>query len=263
MTSNDVNENATPADDGVLRLDLALVARGVMETRAQAQASIKAGKVRVDDEVVTKASFKVQPDQKISGEKLHPFVSRGGMKLEHALKTFNIKVEGKTALDIGSSTGGFTDVLLRAGVVKIYAVDVGRDQLHESLRKDKRIVSYEGMDARKLNRSLIDTAPDIIVCDASFISLSKLLRQSMKLSSLKADMVVLFKPQFEVGKENIGKGGIVSDQNAVAKARKQFDLWLESEGWQIEKSCTSPIKGGDGNREYLIHARRIVQGWTP
>lgn len=263
MTTTDSHENEAPAPDGILRLDLALVARGLMETRAQAQASIKAGKVLVDGEVVTKASTKVQSETEISAEKLHPYVSRGGMKLEHALKTFKINVEGKVALDIGASTGGFTDVLLRAGAAKVYAVDVGRDQLHESLRKDKRIVSYEGTDARKLDRSLIDTAPDIIVCDASFISLSKLLRSSMKLASFKADMVLLFKPQFEVGKENIGKGGIVSDQSAIAKARKQFDLWLESEEWQIEKSCTSPIKGGDGNREYLIHARRIIQGWTP
>lgn len=258
--------NSTSPDssnDGLVRLDLALVARGLMETRAQGQAAIKAGKVTVDGKVSTKPAQKVSEDQIITAEKAHPYVSRGGMKLAHALEKFNVDVKDKVALDIGSSTGGFSDVLLRAGVRKVYAVDVGRDQLHANLQSNPRIVSYEATDARKLDKNLIDTPLDIIVCDASFISLAKLLKPSLRLAADRADLVTLFKPQFEVGKENIGKGGIVSNQGAIAKARTQFDRWLDAEGWQIEKSCPSPIKGGDGNREYLIHAKPIKQGWTP
>jgi len=245
------------------RLDLALVARGLMDTRAQGQAAIKAGKVTVDGEVCKKASTKVSSAQDILAEKEHPYVSRGGMKLAHAIKVFNVAFEGKTVLDVGASTGGFTDVALRAGANKIFAVDVGRDQLHQSLHNEDRIVSYEGVDARKLDARLIHTSPDVIVCDVSFISLSKLLKPALKLAADRADLIVLFKPQFEVGKDNIGKGGIVSNQGAIAKARDKFDEWLEGAGWRVEKSCPSPIKGGDGNREYLIHARPIKQGWTP
>lgn len=246
-----------------MRLDLALVSRGLMETRAQAQAAIKAGKVIVDGNAISKPSFKVEAGQEITAEKAHPYVSRGGLKLAHALDVFKIDAKNKIALDIGASTGGFTDVLLRSGARKVYAVDVGKDQLHSSLTGDTRVISYEGMDARKLDRNIIQEAPDIIVCDASFISLTKLLRAPLKLATPKADLIALFKPQFEVGKENIGKGGIVSNKGAVSKAREHFDRWLDGVEWHIEKSCASPISGGDGNREYLIHARRVKQGWTP
>ena len=258
------NDNA-PIENSTIqqRLDLALVSRGLMDTRAQGQAAIKAGKVTINGEVCKKASTKVSPDQDIQAEKEHPYVSRGGLKLAHAINVFDVKFAGKTVLDVGASTGGFTDVAIRSGANKVFAVDVGRDQLHISLQKDERIVSYEGMDARKLDARLINIPPDIIVCDASFISLSKLLKTALNLAADRAELIALFKPQFEVGKENIGKGGIVSNQGAVVKARERFDDWLESVGWRVEKSSPSPIRGGDGNREYLIHAKPIKQGWTP
>ena len=162
-----------------VRLDQLLVNLGLMESRAQAQAAIAAGKVSVDDKVIAKASTKVSPDQKITAEKAHPYVSRGALKLVEGLKCFDVDPSGAIGLDIGSSTGGFTQVLLEAGAAHVTAVDVGRDQLHESLRKDPRVTSLEGLDARQLTVEHLTQPPQLIVCDASFIGLEKLLGASL------------------------------------------------------------------------------------
>ena len=237
-----------------LRLDQALVEIGSMESRAQAQAAIAAGRVSVDGLRTTKPSQKVRLNQSISAERVHPYVSRGGLKLAHAIEVFNIKVGGRVCLDVGASTGGFTDVLIRAGAAKVFAVDVGRGQLHASMRASPKVVNLESTDARNLNDAMIPEAPELIVCDASFIGLEKLLGPALRLAAPGADLVTLFKPQFQVGPKHVGRGGIVSDSDAVAQARLRVHDWLAGEGWKIIAECDSPIKGGDGNREYLIYA---------
>lgn len=239
------------------RLDQALVAWGYMETRAQAQAAIAAGTVHVDGKPASKPSQKVRKGQTITAEKAHPYVSRGGLKLERALDVFGVRAEGKVCLDVGASTGGFTDVLVRSGATKVYAVDVGRDQLHALMRASAKVVNLENTDARSLDEAIIPEAPNLIVCDASFISLEKLLGPAMSLALPDADLITLFKPQFQVGPENVGKGGIVADEEAVNSARARFYAWLKEQGWTVEAECDSPIKGGDGNKEYLVHARRV------
>lgn len=253
------------SDDGMMkkecgpvaeRLDQALVRRGLVETRAQAQAAIAAGGVRVDGVTARKASLKVRPGQALEAEKAHPYVSRGGLKLAHGLEVFGVSAAQRICLDVGASTGGFTDVLLRADAGRVYAVDVGRDQLHASLRDDARVVSLESTDARQLDRGLIPEAPQLVVCDASFIGLEKLLGPALSLATADADVITLFKPQFQVGRAHVGRGGIVSDEAAVRMAREAFERWLESIGWRVRAACDSPITGGDGNREYLLHARR-------
>ena len=238
-----------------MRLDLALVARGLMESRALAQAAIKAGGVTVDGVVVSKPSMKITPDQKLGAERPYPHVSRGGLKLAHGLEVFKVSASGRICLDIGASTGGFTDVLLRGGAKMVYAVDVGHDQLHASLRNDPRVVSLEAMDARRLDSRIIPQVPDLLVCDASFIMLEKVLGVPLALVE-QGEAVVLFKPQFQVGPENVGRGGVVTDGAAVKRARAAFEDWLADEGWSVAASCDSPVRGGDGNREYLLHLTR-------
>lgn len=243
-------------EDQMMRLDLALVARGLMESRAQAQAAIKAGGVTVDGAAASKASLIVRPDQAIEATPAHPYVSRGGLKLAHALERFAIDPHGLVCLDIGASTGGFTDVLLRAGAARVYAVDVGRDQLHARLRADPRVVDLQAVDARSLTREEIREAPDLLVCDASFIMLEKVLSAPLALLSETARAIVLFKPQFQVGPENIGRGGHVTDRRAVEAAWDRFSSWLKQEGWKAVERIDSPIRGGGGAREYLAQARR-------
>lgn len=238
------------------RADKVLVALGHFESRASAQAAIAAGLVKVSGRVLKKPSEKITPDQNIEAALAHPWVSRAGLKLEHALEVFGIDVSGQHCLDIGASTGGFTEVLLSRGANSVVAVDVGRDQLHERLRGDARVTSLEALDARALTAAHVGAAPDIVVCDASFISLSKLLSAPLSLAADGARLVTLFKPQFEVGRENVGKGGIVSDVAAVAKAEAEFVAWLSQQGWRVEAQTDSPIKGGDGNAERLIFAVR-------
>ena len=240
-----------------MRLDLALVARGLVESRAQAQAAIKAGGVQVDGHKVLKASMQVGPDQTLTAQKAHPYVSRGGLKLSHGLAKFEVSVEGKTCLDIGASTGGFTDVLLRQGALKVFAVDVGRDQLHARLRTDPRVVNLEATDARELTEIIIPDQAEILVCDASFIMLERLLERPLSLTKENGEGVVLFKPQFQVGPENVGRGGIVKDMTAIKKAKECFVQWARQTGWQVVNETSSPIQGGDGNREYLLHIKCV------
>lgn len=235
------------------RADKVLVALGHFESRSAAQAAIAAGRVKVSGKVLAKPSEKIGFDQRIEAELAHPWVSRAGLKLAHGLDVFGVDVVGKHCLDIGASTGGFTEVLLSRGAASVVAVDVGRDQLHERLRGDPRVTSLEGTDARSLTADMV-RSPQIVVCDASFISLHKLLEVPLALTDDGSRLVTLFKPQFEVGRENVGKGGIVSDKTAVARAEAAFVDWLSAQGWRVKAQVDSPITGGDGNAERLTYA---------
>lgn len=249
-------QKAMMDDDDARRLDVELVRRGLMASRAQARAAVEAGKVLVDGAVAAKPGLSVSAQSVIAAEPAHPWVSRGGLKLEHALDTFGVDPAGRACLDVGSSTGGFTDVLLSRGARRVVAVDAGRDQLHAKLRDNSRVVSLEATDARDLTAELLGEPPSLIVVDASFIGLAKLLARPLELAAKDATLVGLFKPQFEVGPAHVGRGGIVSDQAAVECSAAEFEVWLKQQGWPIQAWTQSPIAGGDGNRERLFIARR-------
>ncbi len=203
---------------------------------------------------VTKAGQVVAGDAVIGAVPPHPWVSRGGIKLAHALDAFGVDPARRQCLDVGSSTGGFTNVLLSRGARCVVAVDVGVGQLHPRLREDVRVVSLESTDARNLDAAMVIEPPTLLVCDASFIGLAKLLAVPLSLAAPGAQVVALFKPQFEVGRKNIGKGGIVSDVAATDAAARALEIWLGQVGWRVKKWTDSPIAGGDGNRERLFLA---------
>lgn len=240
------------------RLDRRLVEIGAFPTRARAQAAIAAGLVRVNGAPATKASQSVAADADISVEgDVHPYVSRGGLKLEGALDRFGVDPAGKICLDLGASTGGFTDVLLRRGAAKVYAVDVGAGQLHESLRAEPRVVSLEKTHAKDLSRTLIPGAIDFLVCDVSFISIRKALPPALALCAPTAQIVSLIKPQFEFGPEKIGKGGMVTaTEEEMNEMLAEMRDWLTAEGWRVSGVIESPILGGEGAKEFLIAASR-------
>ena len=238
------------------RIDQLLVTTGRFDSRARARAAIEAGLVRVGDRVVKKPSETFEATAPIEAQAPHPWVSRAGLKLVAGLDEFGVDPAGATCLDVGSSTGGFTQVLLSRGAAKVYAVDVGRDQLHASLRGDPRVVSMEGRDARALEAAMFHTPPQIIVCDASFISLKLILPNVLPLAAHDATLVALIKPQFEAGRENVGKGGIVRDESIHARVCDEIAGLVQQLGWRVEGVRPSPIEGGDGNREFLICARR-------
>lgn len=238
------------------RADKVLVALGHFDSRSAAQAAIAAGTVSVGGRVLTKASEKISPSAKIEAEPAHPWVSRAGIKLAHALSLFQVDARDLSCLDVGASTGGFTEVLLANGAASVVAVDVGRDQLHDRLRGDSRVRVLEGTDARDLTAEQLGIMPQLVVCDASFISLHKLLGPPLSLAAENAALIALFKPQFEVGREHVGKGGIVTDRAATARAEQEFVDWLDARGWAVQARADSPIKGGDGNAERLIYAVR-------
>ncbi len=239
-----------------IRADRLLVEAQIFASRAAARAAIEAGGVRADGSVVTRPSQRVEATARIEAVAAHPYVSRGGLKLAHGLDTFDIEVAARHALDIGASTGGFTDVLLRRGAASVVAVDVGHGQLHPRLRADPRVRCLERMDARALATSDLIAPPDLIVVDASFISLAKLLANPLALSAPGAGLAALFKPQFEVGRQHVGKGGIVRDETATDRAAERFADWLDAQGWQVAGWTDSPIAGGDGNAERLVYAYR-------
>ena len=187
----------------------------------------------------------------------HPWVSRGGIKLAHGLDHFGFDVTGAVALDIGSSTGGFTDVLLSRGAAKVYAVDVGTNQLAWKLRQDLRVIVHEQTNARHLDRSIVPEPVDIITCDASFISLSKVLESPLKLARSGAKLVVLVKPQFEAGREEVGKGGVVRDPEVHSRVCAAAAEWVGSQGWTVVGVTESPITGPEGNVEFLLGATKI------
>ncbi|AJA07690.1 Putative rRNA methyltransferase [Sphingopyxis fribergensis] len=237
------------------RADQLLVDRGLAESRTRAQALILAGLAFVGDRKIDKAGQQVAADAEISVKgRDHPWVSRGGIKLDHALSHLGWDVTGAVAIDVGSSTGGFTDVLLSRGAVRIYAVDSGTNQLAWKLRQDERVIVHEQTSARILTPAHIPEPIDLIVCDASFIALSKVLPVPMSFAKDGARMVALIKPQFEAERHEVGKKGVVRDAAVHARVCAEVRGWLTGEGWDIIDLVESPITGPEGNVEFLIAA---------
>jgi 23S rRNA (cytidine1920-2'-O)/16S rRNA (cytidine1409-2'-O)-methyltransferase len=245
--------------DSKARLDVLLVERGLAPTRERARALILAGLVKVGSEVVTKAGAAIAPAADISVTTPdHPYVGRGGVKLAHALDTFAIAVEGRDALDIGASTGGFTDVLLRRGARSVVALDVGHGQLDWTLRQDPRVRVLERINARSLTPALLPAGHqsfDLVVADVSFISLKHILPVIPPLLRPNADVVLLVKPQFEAGRREVGKGGLVRDSAVHARVLSEVSAAANQVGLSPVQTCPSPIAGMEGNREYFLHAR--------
>ena len=241
-----------------IRLDILMVDQGLASSRARAKALIMSGLVSLGTQTVDKPGFLVNPSENVKIKKPdHPWVSRGGLKLSHGIKYFNLKVRGKLCADIGASTGGFTDVLLNNNAKKVYAIDVGRGQLAWTLRNDKRVVVLERTNARYLSCVHIPEPLDIIVCDVSFISLTKILTAPMSLARPGAHLIALIKPQFELQKNQVGKGGIVRDHELHLLSCNKIKDWLhQQEGWRIIGIEKSPIEGQRGNIEFLICARK-------
>ncbi|TIX50472.1 TlyA family RNA methyltransferase [Alteraurantiacibacter aquimixticola] len=240
-----------------VRIDQLLVERGEAESRARAQALVMAGLVFVKGQRVDKAGQKVAADAEIELKgRDHPWVGRGGVKLDGAIRHFGLDPTGAVAMDIGSSTGGFTQVLLYHGAEHVFAVDVGTNQLDWKLRNDSRITVLEQTNARELTSTQIDRPCNWVVCDASFISLRKVLERPLELAAPTCQLVALIKPQFEVGRDEVGKGGIVRDEALHQRVCGEVRDWLEGEGWTIQGITESPIKGTEGNVEFLISAKR-------
>ena len=237
------------------RADRLLVERGLAASRTQAQAAIEAGLVSADGIPVDKASQPVSPDAELDAAPAHPYVSRGGLKLAAALDHLAVEPRGKVCLDIGASTGGFSEVLALRAARRIYAVDVGRGQLHISLQSRCDIVSLEATDARALDRKLVPEPIELLVADVSFISLKLVLPTAFALCAPKAEVVVLAKPQFEAGRAHLKKG-IVRDEAVQKAVCADIERFIAANDWHVIGSMESPIAGGDGNREFLIGARR-------
>ncbi|WIJ24537.1 TlyA family RNA methyltransferase [Devosia sp. RR2S18] len=236
-----------------IRLDLALEQRGLVPSRARARDAIQRGTVTINGAPAIKPNQMVGHADKVAlSDPAANYVSRAALKLIAGLDARNIEVSGKICLDVGASTGGFTQVLMERGARRIYAVDVGHDQLHQRLRGSDRIVSMEGVNARDLTAEDIPEPIDLVVSDVSFVSVTKVLAAPLALCSSAAEAVILFKPQFEVGRENVGKGGIVTDQAAVERALAEVIAFVEIHGFQKLLSIPSPISGGDGNQETVL-----------
>jgi 23S rRNA (cytidine1920-2'-O)/16S rRNA (cytidine1409-2'-O)-methyltransferase len=243
-----------------LRIDRLLVERGLFESRAKAQTAIAARRVRADELVVEKPSEEISADAVLRAEPAHPYVSRGGVKLAAALDRFRsddprFDPRGRVCLDIGAATGGFTEVLLARGARRVYAVDVGRGQLHPSLRARPEIVSMEATDVRRLDPARLAERPEFIVIDVSFISLKLVLPAALALARAPASLIALIKPQFEAGRRRV-KGGIVRDPRVHAAVCEDVAAFVASCGWRVAGMVPSPIPGGDGNREFFIAAER-------
>jgi 23S rRNA (cytidine1920-2'-O)/16S rRNA (cytidine1409-2'-O)-methyltransferase len=244
------------------RLDKLLVERGLCPSRSRAQALILAGEVVVGDHAVTKAGTLVDPEVplRLKGVRLDRFVSRGGLKLEGALAAFEVLVEGRVCMDVGASTGGFTDCLLQAGAARVYAIDVGYGQLAWKLAKDPRVVQLDRQNIRTLARDAPEAVPEpiaLVVADCSFISLTKVLPHLPPFLAEAADLVVLVKPQFEVGRARVGKGGIVRDEDARQSALESVEAAARELGFEVRDHIESPVAGREGNREWLVWLR-----WT-
>jgi 23S rRNA (cytidine1920-2'-O)/16S rRNA (cytidine1409-2'-O)-methyltransferase len=238
-----------------LRADQLLVERGLAESRARAQALILAGLVFSGERKVEKAGQPLAADAPLEVRgKDHPWVSRGGIKLAYGLDHFGWDVTGLVALDVGASTGGFTDVLLQRGAARVFAIDVGTNQLAWSLRQDERVIVHEQTNARYLTEAIVTEPIDLIVCDASFISLAKVLDAALDFARPGGRLLALIKPQFEAERAEIGKGGVVRDPAVHARVCEAAADWLSSRGWRVEGVTPSPITGPEGNVEFLIAA---------
>ncbi|MCW3847335.1 TlyA family RNA methyltransferase [Sphingomonas sp. LB-2] len=238
-----------------MRADQMLVDRGLAESRTRAQALIMAGLVFAGDRKIDKPGQPVADDVALDVRgRDHPWVSRGGIKLAHALDHFGWDVSGAVAIDVGSSTGGFTDVLLSRGAARVYAVDSGTNQLAWKLRQDPRVIVHEQTSARILTAAHIPETVDLVVCDASFIGLAKVLEAPLGFVRPGGRLVALIKPQFEAGREEVGKGGVVRDPQVHERVCREVSDWLVSKGWTVEGIATSPITGPEGNVEFLIAA---------
>ena len=241
-----------------VRADQLLVDRGLVESRARAQAVILAGLVFSGERKIEKAGQMLAADAPLELKgKDHPWVSRGGIKLAHALDHFGWDVTGAVALDVGASTGGFTDVLLSRGAAQVFAVDVGTNQLAWKLRQDPRVVVLEKVNARYLNHEIVTEAVDIITCDASFIALAKVLDRALDFAKPGGRLIVLVKPQFEAEPCEIGKGGVVRDPAVHERVCAAAAAWVESRGWSVAGVTPSPITGPEGNIEFLLGAVRL------
>jgi 23S rRNA (cytidine1920-2'-O)/16S rRNA (cytidine1409-2'-O)-methyltransferase len=240
------------------RVDQMLVDRGLVESRTRAQALIMAGLVFAGTKKVEKPGQTLADDVVLDVRgRDHPWVSRGGIKLAHGLDYFGWDVAGAVAIDVGSSTGGFTDVMLSRGVSKVFAVDSGTNQLAWKLRQDPRVIVHEQTSARILTAAQITEPVDLIVCDASFIGLAKVLERPMAFAKPAARLMALVKPQFEAGREEVGKGGVVRDTYVRARVCNEVAAWLTAQGWHVLGVVESPITGPEGNVEYLIAAERV------
>jgi 23S rRNA (cytidine1920-2'-O)/16S rRNA (cytidine1409-2'-O)-methyltransferase len=239
------------------RLDKLVLERGLAPSREKAKALIMAGQVVVDDHLADKAGLmvNVEAEIRLKGEPL-PYVSRGGLKLAQGLDLFGIQVDGLTAIDVGASTGGFTDCLLQRGARRVFAVDVGYGQLAWKLREDPRVVSLEKTNIRHLEPGTLPEIPDLAVIDASFISLDKVLPPTLRLIKEDGTIVALIKPQFEVGRGQVGKGGVVRDEKKHAEVIETITALAEGLGLQVLAVCDSPILGPAGNKEFLIHLKK-------
>ena len=240
-----------------LRADQLLVDRGLAESRTRAQALIMAGLVFAGERKIDKPGQSLAEDAALEVRgRDHPWVSRGGIKLAHALDHFGWDVTGAIAIDVGSSTGGFTDVLLTRGAARVYAVDSGTNQLAWKLRQDPRVIVHEQTSARVLTEAHIPEAVDLIVCDASFIGLAKVLEVPLRFAGPGARLVALIKPQFEAGRDEVGKGGVVRDPAVHERVCREVADWVAAQGWAVAGMTQSPITGPEGNVEFLIAATR-------
>jgi 23S rRNA (cytidine1920-2'-O)/16S rRNA (cytidine1409-2'-O)-methyltransferase len=239
-----------------IRLDQLIVDRGLADSKTRAQALVMAGHVFVGNVKAAKPGQQIAIDAEISVKGSdHPWVSRGGIKLAHALAEFGIDVGGMIAIDVGSSTGGFTDVLLTGGAAKVYAVDSGTNQLAWKLRQDDRVIVHEQTSARILTDTHVPEPVDLIVCDASFIGLAKVLERPLTFAKTGTQLIALIKPQFEAGRDEVGKGGVVRNEAVHARVCDEVQMWLVEKNWTVRGLTTSPITGPQGNIEFLIWAQ--------
>lgn len=241
-----------------MRLDSLLVDKGLFPSREKAKSSIMAGLIKVDGKVVDKAGSEVPVDSviEVAGPAI-PYVSRGGLKLEKAIKQFNLKIEGKIMVDIGASTGGFTDCALQNGAMRVYAIDVGYGQLDWKLRQDSRVVNLERTNFRYFDKSLLHESPDLITIDVSFISLEKILPGAAQILKPDGQIIALIKPQFEAGRENVGKKGVVRDPQVHVSVIEKVIGYALANGFIVQGLTYSPIKGPEGNIEYLLYLTKV------
>ncbi len=239
-----------------MRLDKMLFEKGLVESREQAKALIIAGNVMVNGTLNDKAGNQVRPDDEITIKNRMPYVSRGGLKFEHAIKEFKLDLNNKIAMDVGASTGGFTDCMLQNRAVKVYAIDVGYGQFDWKLRNDKRVVLFEKTNIRYLKKDSIPDEIDISAIDVSFISLTKVIPNVLKFLTHEGEIIALIKPQFEADRKDIGKGGVVKEESKRLEIVEMIKIWADRTGLDILGTTTSPIKGPKGNVEYLIYMKK-------